>query len=237
MGGGAIEDPAHLLIVDDDPRLAALLARYLVQEGFRVSTADSAAEARRQLALVACDLIVLDVMMPGEDGLGLTRSLRRPDDPPILLLTARGDPDDRIAGLEAGAQDYLPKPFEPRELLLRIRTILRRAAPAQTPVRPDADEAPGIALGPWRLDLRRGELHRGDEAVRLTTGELTLLRVLVERAGEPVGRHELAEATGQAQERTIDVQVTRLRRKIEDDPKAPRHLQTVRGKGYVLWLS
>lgn len=236
MAADGGEDPAHLLIVDDDTRLAALLARYLAQEGFRVSTAESAAEARRQLALVACDLIVLDVMMPGEDGLSLTRSLGRPGDPPVLLLTARGDPGDRIAGLEAGAQDYLPKPFEPRELLLRIRTILRRVA-APAPGQGAVDDQQGLGLGPWRVDLRRGELRRGDECVRLTTGELTLLRVLIDRAGEAVGRRDLAELTGQAQERTIDVQVTRLRRKIEDDPKAPRHLQTVRGKGYVLWLS
>ncbi|MCF4164845.1 response regulator [Zavarzinia compransoris] len=225
--------PPHLLIVDDDARLRGLLGKYLADQGFRVSTAGDAAEAERQIDAIAFDLLVLDVMMPGEDGIAFTRRLKADDMPPILLLTARGGPDDRIAGLEAGADDYLPKPFEPRELVLRIRTILRRqsAAPAQAA----AENA--VQLGAWRLDLNRGELRRGGEVVRLTSGELTLMRLLAERAGEPISREELAQATGQAQERTIDVQVTRLRRKIEDDPRAPHHLQTVRGKGYVLWLS
>ena len=226
--------PAHLLIVDDDARLRGLLAKYLGDQGFHVSTAGDAAEAARQLDAIAYDLIVLDVMMPGEDGISFTRRLHGGGGPPVLLLTARGGPDDRIAGLEAGADDYLPKPLEPRELVLRIQGILRRksAEPA-----PPSDESEIIRLGAWRLDLKRGELQRGSETVRLTSGELTLMRLLAERAGEPISREELAEATGQTQERTIDVQVTRLRRKIEDDPKAPHHLQTVRGKGYVLWLN
>lgn len=226
--------PAHLLIVDDDARLRGLLAKYLGDQGFRVSAAGDAAEAARHLDAIAFDLIVLDVMMPGEDGISFTRRLHDSGGPPVLLLTARGGPDDRIAGLEAGADDYLPKPFEPRELVLRIQGILRRksAEPA-----PPTDESEIIRLGAWRLDLKRGELQRGSETVRLTSGELTLMRLLAERAGEPISREELAEATGQTQERTIDVQVTRLRRKIEDDPKAPHHLQTVRGKGYVLWLN
>lgn len=226
--------PAHLLIVDDDARLRGLLAKYLGDQGFRVSTAGDAAEAARQLDAIAYDLIVLDVMMPGEDGISFTRRLHGGGGPPVLLLTARGGPDDRIAGLEAGADDYLPKPFEPRELVLRIQGILRRKS--AEPV-PPSDESEIIRLGAWRLDLKRGELQRGSETVRLTSGELTLMRLLAERAGEPISREELAEATGQTQERTIDVQVTRLRRKIEDDPKAPHHLQTVRGKGYVLWLN
>ena len=225
--------PAHLLVVDDDARLRGLLAKYLADQGFRVSTAGDAAEAARQMAAIAFDLLILDVMMPGEDGIAFTKRLHAGEAPPVLLLTARGEADERIAGLEAGADDYLSKPFEPRELVLRIRTILRRHA--KTP-QPAATENT-IRLGAWRLDLNRGELQRGGETVRLTSGELTLMRLLAERAGEPISREELAEATGQAQERTIDVQVTRLRRKIEDDPRAPHHLQTVRGKGYVLWLS
>ncbi|RJF86673.1 response regulator [Oleomonas cavernae] len=228
------EPQAHILIVDDDARLRALLAKYLGDQGFRISTAGDAAEARRQLDMLTFDLLVLDVMMPGEDGISLTRQLREQSRVPILLLTARGEPDDRIAGLEAGADDYLPKPFEPRELTLRIGTILRRAIPADPGPSTEADI---VRFGAWRLDLKRGELQRGTETVRLTSGELTLMRLLAERPGTPVSREELAEATGQAQERTIDVQVTRLRRKIEDDPKAPHHLQTVRGKGYVLWLN
>lgn len=225
--------PPHLLIVDDDARLRTLLGKYLTDQGFRVSMAGDAAEAERQIDAIAFDLLVLDVMMPGEDGIAFTRRLKTGDMPPILLLTARGGPDDRIAGLEAGADDYLPKPFEPRELVLRIRTILRRQS--TPPAQAAAENI--VQLGAWRLDLNRGELRRGGDVVRLTSGELTLMRLLAERAGEPISREELAQATGQAQERTVDVQVTRLRRKIEDDPRAPHHLQTVRGKGYVLWLS
>jgi len=225
--------PAHLLVVDDDARLRALLAKYLGDQGFRVSTAGDAEEASRQVEAIAFDLVILDVMMPGEDGISLTRRLREDADLPVLLLTARGQPDDRIAGLEAGADDYLPKPFEPRELVLRIQAILRRHAPP--PPAPGSSEV--INLGAWRLDLNRGQLQRGSETVRLTSGELKLIRLLAEKPGQPISREELAVATGQTQERTIDVQVTRLRRKIEDDPKAPNHLQTVRGKGYVLWLN
>jgi len=225
--------PAHLLVVDDDARLRALLAKYLGDQGFRVSTAGDAEEASRQVEAIAFDLVILDVMMPGEDGISLTRRLREDADLPVLLLTARGQPDDRIAGLEAGADDYLPKPFEPRELVLRIQAILRRHAPP--PPTPGSSEV--INLGAWRLDLNRGQLQRGSETVRLTSGELKLIRLLAEKPGQPISREELAVATGQTQERTIDVQVTRLRRKIEDDPRAPHHLQTVRGKGYVLWLS
>ncbi len=218
----------HLLVVDDDARLRELLRRYLTEQGFRVTTAGDAAEARARLAGLAFDLLVLDVMMPGESGLDLTRSLRRDSRLPILLLTAMAEPADRINGLEHGADDYLAKPFEPRELVLRIRNILQRVP--QPPV-PAAE----IRFGACRLDLERGELYRGGDPVHLTAAETALLMALARRPGEPVSRTALSqEAQFSGNVRTVDVQVTRLRRKIERDPKFPRYLQTVRGTGYVL---
>ena len=224
----AAAEPAHVLVVDDDARLRELLKKYLGDNGFRVTTAGDADEAMLRLAAVAFDLIVLDVMMPGENGLDLTRRLRAGSDVPILLLTALGEAQDRITGLESGADDYLPKPFEPRELLLRLRTILRRAPPPR--------EAPAeIRFGGFRFDLARDELWQGSELVRLTTVELALLRVLAENAGRTLSRTELLGLSKMAgNERTVDVQVTRLRRKIEDDTREPRYLQTVRGTGYML---
>ncbi len=219
----------HILVVDDDTRLRDLLRKYLSDNGFRVTTAADAEEARRHLAAMAFDLIVLDRMMPGEDGIDLARALRRSDDVPILMLTAMGEVEARIDGLEAGADDYLAKPFEPRELVLRIRTVLRRAAPAAP-----AAQAP-IRLGTARFDPTRGLLLRGERTVRLTSTEQSLLSVLAHNAGRVMSREKLSRLCGIAGgERTIDVQVTRLRRKIEPDPKAPRYLQTVRGRGYVL---
>ncbi len=219
----------HLLVVDDDARLRELLRRYLVDQGFRVTTATDAAEARAKIASLAFDLLILDVMMPGEDGFALTRSLRAGSRIPILLLTAMAEPEDRINGLEGGADDYLVKPFEPRELVLRIRNILLRAPPPLPPVGSE------IRFGACRLDLARGELFRGSEAVRLTAAEMALLLALARRAGEPVSREALAdEAQFSGNVRTVDVQMTRLRRKIEVDPKFPRYLQTVRGTGYVI---
>jgi len=227
------EDPAHILVVDDDTRLRELLRRYLVGNGHLVTTAADAAEARAKLALLAFDLIVLDVMMPGESGLELTRSLRETDDTPVLLLTARGDPDDRIAGLESGADDYLSKPFQPRELLLRINSILRRQA-AGRPVAP-VEENPPIRLGGLTYRPDRAELSAGDEPVRLTTSEEALLRALSTPPNTVLTREELTErARVPGNARAVDVQVTRLRRKIEPDPREPRYLQTVRGEGYVL---
>jgi two-component system phosphate regulon response regulator OmpR len=223
-------DAPHILVVDDDARLRELLRRYLASEGFRVTIAADAAEARERLAGIAFDLIVLDVMMPGESGLALTEALRRTHDIPIVLLTARGAPEDRIAGFEHGADDYLAKPFEPRELLLRIRTILRRAAAA-----PPVTDGP-VVLGEAVFDPERATLTRGAETIRLTGGEAALLAALARRAGEILTREDIAAALGQADagERAIDVQVTRLRRKIEPDPREPVFLQTVRGRGYVL---
>lgn len=219
----------HILVVDDDRRLRELLRRYLADNGFLVSTASDAADARAKLAALTFDLIVLDVMMPGESGLELTGALRGTTAPPILLLTAMADAQDRIAGLESGADDYLPKPFEPRELLLRINAILRRTARTST-----TDEGP-VLLGPCRFDPGRGTLTRDAEPVRLTSAEIGLLRVLARHAGETLTREELSrESRLSGNARTVDVQVTRLRRKIEPDPKLPRYLQTVRGEGYVL---
>jgi two-component system, OmpR family, phosphate regulon response regulator OmpR len=228
---------AHILVVDDDTRLRELLRRYLSENGFVVSAAKDAAEARRLLAGLEFDMIVLDVMMPGEDGFALTESLRRTNPVPILLLTARGEVDDRIAGLERGADDYLSKPFEPRELLLRISTILRRAAMPGAGRGGPGEATQKIAFGACVFHLSRGELMREDQPVHLTEIETVLLRALAERAGAPVSREELILEGGiDGNERAVDVQVTRLRRKIEPNPRAPRYLQTVRGAGYRLRL-
>lgn len=225
-------EDAHILVVDDDARLRALLSRYLAGEGFRVTTAETAMDARAKLRAINPDMMVLDVMMPGENGLSLTESLREQqrNEVPILLLTARGTPEDRIAGFEAGADDYLGKPFEPRELVLRIRALLRRSAPAaEMPTGP-------VPLGVLSFDIERGELSGPDGVVRLTGGEASLLTALARRPNEALSREEIASTLGmdEAGERAIDVQMTRLRRKIEADPREPRFLHTVRGRGYVL---
>ncbi len=229
-------DDSHILVVEDDARLRDRLARYLTGEGFRVTSAPDAAEARARMRGISPDLLVLDVMMPGESGLDLTRSLREEQghDLPVLMLTARGAPEDRIAGFEAGADDYLPKPFEPRELVLRIRALLRRAPALAQTVAP-AISAP-VPLGSASFDLDRGELLGPNGPIRLTGGEAALLTALASRPGEILSREEIAAALGtdDAGERAVDVQVTRLRRKIEADPREPRFLHTVRGRGYVL---
>lgn len=226
-----MEDVPHILVVDDDTRLRTLLRKYLSDNGYLVSVAADAAEARAKMAALAVDLLVLDVMMPGEDGLSLTRDLRQNANPvPILLLTAMGEVDDRINGLEAGADDYLSKPFEPRELLLRIASILRRAPKAE-PEPPPAL----LGLGAFCWDPARQELRKGDEVVHLTTAERELMGILAELTGQAVSRDDLAARTGNAANaRAVDVQVTRLRKKLEDDPRMPRYLQTVRGMGYML---
>ncbi len=225
----------HILVVDDDTRLRGLLGRYLAEQGFVVATAKTAEDARAKLKNLAFDLMVLDVMMPGENGFDLTRGLRAADSGPrplpILLLTAKGETDDRITGLEAGADDYLMKPFEPRELLLRINAILRRAPkPKETGKKP-------LRLGAWTYDPERDELKSTDEVVVLTGMEAALMRALADAPGQALSREALVErsAAGQSiNDRTIDVQVTRLRRKIEPDVKNPRYLVTVRGEGYCL---
>jgi two-component system phosphate regulon response regulator OmpR len=225
-------EDAHILVVDDDARLRALLSRYLVGEGFRVTTAETAADARDKLRFMHPDIVVLDVMMPGESGLTLTESVRRErgNHLPVLLLTARGTPEDRIAGFEAGADDYLGKPFEPRELVLRIRAMLRRTPPTSEP------PSGPVQLGELSFDVERGELTGPEGPVRLTGGEAALLVALARKANEVLSREEIAGALGMddSGERAIDVQVTRLRRKVETDPREPRFLHTVRGRGYVL---
>lgn len=232
----SVEPAAHLLVVDDDERIRGLLQKFLIRNGFLVSIARDAAQARRLLAGLEFDLIVLDVMMPGEDGISLTRDLRRRIATPILLLTAKGETGNRIEGFEAGADDYLVKPFEPKELLLRINAILRRVPAAKT-----AEPGPKVLhLGAVRYDMERGELWRGSDPVRLTATEAQLMRLFAAAAGEPVSRERLVGDLGsdiggdKSQERAVDVQITRLRRKIEADPKQPRYLQTVRGAGYML---
>ena len=225
------EDAPHVLLVDDDTRLAALAGRYLAENGFRVTCAACAAEARERLRAMEFDLMVLDVMMPGETGLDLTNSLRAERAPlmPILLLTARDTPEDILAGFQAGADDYLGKPFDPRVLVARLRAMLRRAQP------PAASTGP-LPLGAASFDAGRGELISSNARTRLTGAELSLLTTLAARPHEIFSREALAAALGldDVNERAIDVQVTRLRRKIEPDPREPRFLQTVRGKGYVL---
>ena len=223
-------DEPHLLVVDDDERLRALLQRYLATSGYRVSAAAGAAEARQLMANMEFDLLVLDVMMPGESGLDFARDLRRTSSVPILMLTARGDPSDRIAGLEQGADDYLPKPFEPRELLLRINSLLRRTQAAA----PAAAMAQPVHMGTALFDPEGGRLTKGGMPVKLTGADAALLQLFATHAGRAFSRTDLCKRLGVALERSIDVQVTRLRRKIEDDPKLPLYLQTVRGVGYML---
>ena len=224
----------HLLVVDDDERIRGLLQKFLIRSGFLVTTARDAAQARRLLTGLEFDMIVLDVMMPGEDGIALTRDLRRTLSVPILLLTARGEAVNRIEGFEAGADDYLVKPFEPKELLLRINALLRRVPPAR-----HSETLPKVLhLGIVRYDIDRGELWRGADPVRLTSTEAQLMRILAAAPGSAIRRERLVgegpREEGGAQERAVDVQITRLRRKIEADPKQPRYLQTVRGEGYML---
>ncbi|MEJ0047703.1 MAG: response regulator transcription factor [Rhodospirillales bacterium] len=227
-----MSEAAHILVVDDDSRLRGLLSRYLTENGFRVSAASHAAEARDKLRFLQPDAMVLDVMMPGESGLDLTASLRAENaGVPILLLTARGAPEDRIAGFESGADDYLGKPFEPRELVLRLRAMLRRTPPPL----PEAPAGP-LRLGPLEFDRSRGELRGPSGPLHLTGGEAALLAALAARPNEVLSREDIAAALemDESGERAIDVQVTRLRRKIEADPREPRFLHTVRGRGYIL---
>lgn len=220
---------AHILVVDDDQRIRELIMRYLWDHGFVVLEACDAAQAREMLSRFSFDALVLDVMMPGESGIELTRYLHEHHDVPVLLLTALGEVEDRISGLEAGADDYLPKPFEPRELLARLNIILRRT------VKLDIDELQGFRIGQFIFDPKHNELSNGNTLITLTSVEVALIRALASKAGEAVSREELAELCDlHAGERTIDVQVTRLRRKIEKDTRNPRYLQTVRGKGYLL---
>ena len=228
MNGMPNDDAHHILVVDDDTRIRTLLRQFLTEQGFRVAIAASAAEARRHLEGLDFDLIVLDVMMPGESGVELTEALRQRGEVPILMLTALSEIDSRLKGLEAGADDYLPKPFDPRELVLRINNILRRGGPSSTP------KLEQIVFGPYAFQIARRELKRGGETLRLTEREQEILAIFAARAGETIPRHELVGDDAEVGERTIDVQINRLRRKIERDPSNPIWLQTVRGVGYRL---
>jgi two-component system phosphate regulon response regulator OmpR len=224
---GATAEP-HLLVVDDDVRLRDLLQRFLSSNGYRVSAAADAADARALMKSMAFDLFIVDVMMPGENGLDLTRSIRAHTQTPILMLTARGETEDRIAGLEQGADDYLSKPFEPRELVLRVNALLRRAAPPKQTAHGE------VKMGDAMFDPQRAQLRRKGKPVKLTSSEAALLQLFAANAGRAFSRSDLCTRLGVTLERSIDVQVTRLRRKIEEDPKLPLYLQTVRGVGYVL---
>ncbi|MCO6178885.1 response regulator [Ciceribacter sp. RN22] len=222
------DDAPHLLVVDDDTRIRDLLHRYLTEQGFRITVAADAGEARRKLEGLNFDLLVLDVMMPGESGLSLTRSIADEKSIPVILLTARSEAESRIAGLEAGADDYLAKPFDPRELVLRINNILRRNTVA------DAPKIEQVMFGPYTFSLSRRELKKASELIRLTDREQEIMVLFASRAGDTIPRHELVGNDTEVGERTIDVQINRLRRKIEDDPANPVWLQTVRGIGYRL---
>ncbi|MGH7552238.1 MAG: response regulator [Longimicrobiales bacterium] len=219
---------SHLLVVDDDARLRSLLQRFLTAQGFRVTTAGDAGEARALIKSIEFDCLILDIMMPGENGLDLASDLRAESDIPILMLTARDEPHDRILGLERGADDYLAKPFEPRELMLRASALVRRAQSKRPPPHRE------ISMGACRFDLERAELTRDGKRVKLTGSEAQLLKLFAANAGRAFSRAALCARLNIALERSVDVQVTRLRRKIEDDPKLPLYIQTVRGVGYVL---
>jgi len=224
-----LDNAPHVLVVDDDQKIRELLGRYLTEHGFRVTTAADAAAARAGMRGLAFDVVLLDVMMPGENGLELARDLKATRAVPICMLTARAEPEHRIEGLEAGVDDYIPKPFEPRELLLRLRNILRRA---DGPLGGPNDE---VRMGAYVFHVGRGELRLGEESIKLTERERDLLRVFAQRIGTPIARHELSSDDSTGNDRAIDVQINRLRRKIETDPSNPVYLQTVRGKGYILY--
>jgi two-component system phosphate regulon response regulator OmpR len=224
-----LDKAPHVLVVDDDQKIRELLGRYLTEHGFRVTTAADAAAARAGMRGLAFDVVLLDVMMPGENGLERARDLKATRSVPICMLTARAEPEHRIEGLEAGVDDYIPKPFEPRELLLRLRNILRRGVPGP------AGSNDEVRMGAYVFHVGRGELRLGDETIKLTERERDLLRVFAQRIGTPIARHELSRDDSTGNDRAIDVQINRLRRKIETDPSNPVYLQTVRGKGYILY--
>jgi two-component system phosphate regulon response regulator OmpR len=224
------DDKPHILVIDDDRRIRELLQSYLAENGFRVSVAQTAATAREKMRGLAFDLLILDVMMPGETGTWLAKSLRGSNERvPILMLSALSEIEDRINGLMAGSDDYLQKPFEPRELLLRVQNLLRRAAPP-------ADQRIDVRFGDCLFNIPRGELRRSGELVKLTTRERDLLRLFIQNTGRPITRTELSPDGAEENARTVDVQINRLRQKIEEDPSNPVYLQTVRGAGYTLYI-
>lgn len=223
------DNAPHVLVVDDDQRIRDLLGRYLFENGFRVTTASDSATARASMRGLSFDLVILDRMMPGEGGLELARELKTISPVPICMLTAKAEPEDRVEGLEAGVDDYVTKPFEPRELVLRLQNIMRRGQITAGP----REE---IRMGDFTFHIARGELKLGEENIKLTERERDLLRLFASRPGSPIARHELASDDATGSERAIDVQINRLRRKIESDPGNPVYLQTVRGKGYIFYI-
>jgi len=219
----------HILIVDDDDKIRDLLKQYLKNNNFFVSTAINASDAEEKLKIVKFDLAIIDIMMPGKDGLQLTKEIREKIDLPIILLTAKGEADDRVRGLELGAEDYLPKPFEPKELLLRIKNVIKR-------IKKDKHIIPSIKIGKANINIKKMEIQKDKKIIKINASEKILLENMISSAGKIFSREEISKITNLTQERSIDVLVTRLRQKIEPDPKNPKYLQTVRGTGYVLWL-
>ena len=219
----------HILIVDDDDKIRDLLKQYLKNNNFFVSTAINASDAEEKLKIVKFDLAIIDIMMPGKDGLQLTKEIREKIDLPIILLTAKGEADDRVRGLELGAEDYLPKPFEPKELLLRIKNVIKRT-------KKDKYLITSIKIGKVNINIKKMEIQKEKKIIKINASEKILLENMISSAGKIFSREEISKITNLMQERSIDVLVTRLRQKIEPDPKNPKYLQTVRGAGYVLWL-
>ncbi len=219
----------HILIVDDDDKIRDLLKQYLKNNNFFVSTAINASDAEEKLKIIKFDLAIIDIMMPGKDGLQLTKEIREKIDLPIILLTAKGEPEDRVRGLELGAEDYLPKPFEPKELLLRIKNVIKR-------IRKNKYVITSIKIGKASINMKKMEIQKEKKVIKINASEKILLENMIGSAGKIFSREEISKITNLTQERSIDVLVTRLRQKIEPDPKNPKYLQTVRGTGYVLWL-
>jgi two-component system phosphate regulon response regulator OmpR len=219
----------HILIIDDDEKIRDLLKQYLKNHNFFVSTAINASDAEEKLKIIKFDLAIIDIMMPGKDGLQLTKEIREKIDLPIILLTAKGEPEDRVRGLELGAEDYLPKPFEPKELLLRIKNVIKR-------IRKNKYVVTSIKIGIANINMKKMEIQKEKKVIKINASEKILLENMIGSAGKIFSREEISKITSLTQERSIDVLVTRLRQKIEPDPKNPKYLQTVRGTGYVLWL-
>ncbi|CAO6131894.1 OmpR Response regulators consisting of a CheY-like receiver domain and a winged-helix DNA-binding domain [Candidatus Pelagibacterales bacterium] len=219
----------HILIIDDDEKIRDLLKQYLKNNNFFVSTAINASDAEEKLKIIKFDLAIIDIMMPGKDGLQLTKEIREKIDLPIILLTAKGEPEDRVKGLELGAEDYLPKPFEPKELLLRIKNVIKR-------IKKNKHVITSIKIGKAHVNIKKMEIQKEKKIIKINGSEKILLENMISSAGKIFSREEISKITNLTQERSIDVLVTRLRQKIEPDPKNPKYLQTVRGTGYVLWL-
>jgi len=219
----------HILVIDDDDKIRELLKQYLKNNNFIISTAINATDAEEKLKIFKFDMAVIDIMMPGKDGLQLTKEIKENLDLPIILLTAKGEAEDRIKGLEIGAEDYLAKPFEPKELLLRISNIIRR-------IKKNKNIIDLIKIGKVFINIHKMVIQKDKKIIKINTNEKTLLENMINSAGKTFSREEISRITNLTQERSIDVLVTRIRKKIEPDPKNPKYLQTVRGSGYVLWL-